>query len=105
MLVSKHLYTFLKRVVPLNYFVKAQATVVRCRLLWFRCQCYQWNSALLNEGKSAASFCLQVAALVPAMFCNFYLVKNHEIADNSAATEGREKISSDLESVKFYNFL
>jgi hypothetical protein len=45
-----------------------------------------------NEGKSAASFCRQVAALVPAMFCNFYLVKNHKITDNSATTEAREKI-------------
>ncbi len=25
------------------------------------------------------------------MFCNFYLVKNYEIADNSATTEAREK--------------
>jgi hypothetical protein len=44
-----------------------------------------------NEGKSAASFCCQVAALVPDMFCNFYLVKNHKIANNSATTEAREK--------------
>ncbi len=44
-----------------------------------------------NEGKSAASFCHQVAALVPAMFCNFYIVKNNKIADNSATTEAREK--------------
>ncbi len=45
----------------------------------------------VNEGKSAASFYHQVAALVPAMFWNFYLVKNHKIADNSATTEAREK--------------
>jgi hypothetical protein len=43
------------------------------------------------EGKSAASFCHQVAALVPAMFCKFYLVKNHKIADKSAIAEAREK--------------
>jgi hypothetical protein len=36
-----------------------------------------------NEGKSAASFWRQVAAWVPDMFYNFYLVKNH--------TEAREK--------------
>jgi hypothetical protein len=42
-----------------------------------------------------------VAALVPAMFCNFYLVKNHKIADNAATTEAREKISTYLESVEF----
>jgi hypothetical protein len=48
----------------------------------------------LNEGKSAASFCHQVAALVPAMLCNFYLVKNHKIA------EAREKISTYLQSLE-----
>ena len=44
-----------------------------------------------NEGISAASFCHQVAALVPDMVCNFYLVKNHKIANNSATIEAREK--------------
>ncbi len=39
-----------------------------------------------NEGKSDPSFCLQVAALVPDMVCNFYLVKNHKIPNNSATT-------------------
>ncbi len=45
----------------------------------------------LNEGKSAVSFCHQVAALVPDMFWNFYLVKIREIAKNSATTEAKEK--------------
>jgi hypothetical protein len=31
-----------------------------------------------DEGKSAASFCWQVTALVPAMFCNFYVVKKSQ---------------------------
>ncbi len=44
-----------------------------------------------NVGKSAASFCCQVAALVRDMFCNFYLVKNHKIANNSATPEAKEK--------------
>jgi len=44
-----------------------------------------------NEGISAASFCHQVAALVPDMVCNFYLVKNHKIANNSTTIEAREK--------------
>jgi hypothetical protein len=35
---------------------------------------------MTHEGESAASFCRQVAALFPDMFCSFYLVKNHEIA-------------------------
>jgi len=55
------------------------------------------------EGKSAASFCCQVAALVPDMFYNFYFVKNHKNADNSATatTEAREKISTYFESFEF----
>jgi hypothetical protein len=28
--------------------------------------------------------------LVPDMFCNFYLVKNHKIANNSATAEARK---------------
>jgi hypothetical protein len=39
--------------------------------------------------------------LVPDMFCNFYLVKNKKIAYNSATTEAKEKIRTDLESVEF----
>jgi hypothetical protein len=39
--------------------------------------------------KSAARFCSQVASWVPDMFCNFYLVKIHKIANNSATTEAR----------------
>jgi hypothetical protein len=35
------------------------------------------------------------------MFCNFYLVKNHKLAYNSATTEAREKIRTDLESLEF----
>ena len=54
-----------------------------------------------NEGISATSYCCQVAALVPDMFCNFYLVKNHNIANNSATTEAGEKISTYLESLEF----
>jgi hypothetical protein len=35
----------------------------------------------LNEGKSAASFCHQVAAAwFPDMICNFYFMKNHKNA-------------------------
>jgi hypothetical protein len=54
-----------------------------------------------NEGISAASFCHQVAALVPDMFCNFYLAKYHKNANNPATTEAREKISTYLESYEF----
>ena len=44
-----------------------------------------------NEEKSAASFWHQVAAWFPNMFCDFNLVKNHKIDNNSATTEAREK--------------
>jgi hypothetical protein len=57
----------------------------------------------INEGKSAASFCHLVAAVVTDMFCNLYLVKNHKIANNLATTEAREKISTFLESLEFFN--
>jgi hypothetical protein len=39
--------------------------------------------------------------LIPDMFVNFYLVKNHQIANNSAAFEAREKISTYLKSLEF----
>ncbi len=54
-----------------------------------------------NEGISAASFCRQVGALVLDMFYNFYLMKNHKIANNSATTRAIEKIDTDLESLEF----
>ncbi len=34
------------------------------------------------------------------MFCNFYLVKNHKIANNSATTEAIEKIRTYLDSLE-----
>jgi hypothetical protein len=37
------------------------------------------------------------------MFCNFYLVKNHNIANNSTNTKAREKISPAIESLEFYD--
>jgi hypothetical protein len=56
---------------------------------------------LMNEGKSAASFYHQEAAQALDMFCYFYLVINHKIANNSVSTEAREKISTYLESSEF----
>ncbi len=38
------------------------------------------------------------------MFCNFYLVKNHKIANNLSTTEARAKLSTDLESFEFQKF-
>jgi hypothetical protein len=54
-----------------------------------------------NEGESAVSFRRQVATLFPG---NIYSVKNHKIAKISTPTKAREKISTDLESLEFYNF-
>jgi hypothetical protein len=50
--------------------------------------------------KSAASFCHQVAAKFPDMFCGSYLLKNHNIANNSTAPKAREE-SSGFGIVKF----
>jgi hypothetical protein len=40
-----------------------------------------------------------VAALVPDMFCNLYLLKSHKIDYKSATIEAREKVSADLKSL------
>ena len=63
------------------------------------------SKAWTNEGESATRFCHQQAALFPDMFCNFYLVKNQKIAKNSTTTKGREKISTDSESLELQNSL
>jgi hypothetical protein len=44
-----------------------------------------------NMGKTAASFCHQVAVWVGDMFCNCYSVKNHKIAKNSTNNKARKK--------------
>jgi hypothetical protein len=43
----------------------------------------------LMMGKSAASFCHQVAAQITDMFCNYYFVKSHKIANSSVTTQAR----------------
>ncbi len=45
-----------------------------------------------------------MAARVADMLCNFYSVKSHKIANNSATTEARAKISTDLEALELYKF-
>jgi hypothetical protein len=42
-----------------------------------------------------------MAAWVPGMFSNFYLVKNYKIANNSRTTEARKKLSKNLDN-KFF---
>ncbi len=49
---------------------------------------YWWP--VINQDKSATIFCHQVAAWVPDMFCNFYFMKSHKIANNSATTEAQK---------------
>jgi len=59
------------------------------------------ENLLVNEVISADGLCCLVAALVPDMFCNFYFVKNHKIANNSATTKARGKIRTYLEFLEF----
>ncbi len=42
-----------------------------------------------------------MAAWDQDMFHNFYLAKNHKIANDSMTTKAREQISTDLESLEF----
>jgi hypothetical protein len=49
-----------------------------------------------NEGKSAASLSHQMAPWVSDMFSNFFIAKNHKIANNSTSTKPRG-----LESLEF----
>jgi hypothetical protein len=54
----------------------------------------------IMRGKSAASYCRQVAARFPDMFRNFYIVKNHKIDKNVTSTKVVIKISTYLESLE-----
>jgi len=63
------------------------------------------NTRQPNQDKSAAKLWRQLAAWVPDMFWNFYLLKIHNIADNSATTKAREKLSTELESLEFKKIL
>ncbi len=58
---------------------------------------------MTNWVKVAASFCHQVAAWLSDMLCNFYLVKNHKTANHFATAEAREKISTFLESLEYFD--
>jgi hypothetical protein len=59
----------------------------------------------VNLNKSVASFCHQVAARVPDIFCNFCLVENHKIANDSTTAEAREKKRTDIEPLIVRNFM
>jgi hypothetical protein len=47
----------------------------------------------------------QVPSGVPDISCNFYLVKNNKLVNNSTTTRATEKIGIDLESLEVYNIL
>jgi hypothetical protein len=55
------------------------------------------SNKTFNQDKSAPSFCRQVTARVPDMFCDSFLVKNNKIANNSTTTKARDNISPDFE--------
>ncbi len=58
-----------------------------------------------NQDKLAASFCHQVAGWFSGIIGNIYLAKNHNFANNSTTAKAEEKISTDLESLEFLEFL
>jgi hypothetical protein len=51
----------------------------------------------MQKMQSAANLCCQVAAWVPDMLFNSYLVKNHKFAYSSTNIKAKEKIRADLE--------
>ncbi len=59
------------------------------------------DSSLLRKLVNYGQIKFHMAALVPDMLCNFYLLKNCKLGNNSVATEAREKISTHLESNNF----
>ncbi len=58
-----------------------------------KAKCAGWELEVhpINQDKSAASFCRQVAARVQDMFRNFYFVKNRKNVSNSTTTEAGVK--------------
>jgi hypothetical protein len=46
-----------------------------------------------------------VAAWVPDLVCDFYLMKNHKFADNVTTTKAGEKISTDLASLELFKYI
>jgi len=57
-------------------------------------------TAFSSKDESAASSSLKVAACVPNMFHNFYLLKGNKTVNNSTTTKDKEN-SANLESVEF----
>jgi hypothetical protein len=70
-----------------------------CSTLWIL---YAWEFE--NEGKSAVSFCHQVAAWVPNMFCNFYFVKRHKSAKTRQPLKLEKKLAQIWNPMNFRNF-
>ncbi len=70
-------------------------------LFHLNCDTISVKISIINQDKSTASLCSQVAAWFPDMFCDFQSIKNHRAAKNSSTTEAQEKICEDLKSVEF----
>jgi hypothetical protein len=64
------------------------------------------NTTLQLSKKVAIIIIFQIFILIGVcpMFCNFYAVKNHKIANFSTNDEAREKLRIDFESFKFCKF-
>jgi hypothetical protein len=58
----------------------------------------------MQLGDISCQFLLLGASIGPRYVLQLLLVKNHKVANNSATTKAREKISTYLESVEFYKF-
>ncbi len=56
----------------------------------------------MQLGDISCQFLPPGGSIGPRYILQLYLVKNHKIANNSATTEAREKISAHLESLEFY---
>jgi len=53
----------------------------------------------INLDKPVPIFCRQVAAWAPDIFCNFYILKNHKIVNDSTTAEAH--LCTYLDSLEF----
>jgi hypothetical protein len=62
------------------------------------------HEQLMQSTKQIQSIKLLLAAWILDMFCNFYFVNNHEIANKLITSEAREKINTYLKSLELQIF-
>ncbi len=98
------LLRILKMKPLITFLFHLKAFTTNPRLAYNGCQWQKANLIVeqiwLQWGKIAASFCQQVAALLPNMFCDFCLVKNHKFPLKNQQPLKVEKIMSTV-----YEFL